>query len=86
MKQASVDKWRKLGYRGRIALFEILRVNDALHELIIQKASAAEIRRVALPKGMVTLQSSGWRHAQRGNTSLSEVMRYADFGREGVEA
>ena len=68
---------RKLGFRGRLGLFEILRVNEDLHDLITQRAPASSLRQVALGKGMVTLQNSGWRHVKAGNTSFPEVMRYA---------
>jgi hypothetical protein len=51
---------RGLGYRGRVGIFEILRVDDTIHELIVQKRSARDIRQEALKFGMTTLQQSGW--------------------------
>jgi len=66
-----------LGYRGRVGLFEILRVDDHLHELIVKKASAHDIRTEALKHGMTTLQQSGWSQAIRGRTSLNEIMRFS---------
>ena len=68
---------RGLGYRGRIGIFEILRVDDSIHELIVQKRSARDIRHEALKFGMTTLQSSGWKQLALGRTSLNEVMRYS---------
>ncbi len=68
---------RGLGYRGRIGIFEILRVDDTIHELIVQKRSARDIRHEALKYGMTTLQSSGWKQLGLGRTSLNEVMRYS---------
>ncbi len=73
------EQCRGLGYRGRVGLFEILRVNEALHELIIKRASSREIREVAEAHGMRTLQASGWEQVQRGGTSLDEIMKYADL-------
>ena len=73
------DHCRKLGYRGRVGLFEILRVNEDIHEMIIHKASARDIRHKAEAQGMSTLQTSGWEQCKRGITSLDEVMRYADL-------
>ena len=68
---------RGLGYRGRVGIFEILRVDDSIHELIVQKRSAREIRHEALKYGMTTLQMSGWEQLALGRTSLNEIMRYS---------
>lgn len=73
------DHCRKLGYRGRVGLFEILQVSEEIHEMIIHKTSARDIRHVAEKQGMSTLQTSGWEQCKRGITSLDEVMRYADL-------
>lgn len=79
------ERCRGLGFRGRVGLFEILRINDAIHELIIRRASAWEIRKLAEQQGMATLQRSGWEQVKRGITSLPEVMRYADVISEEEE-
>lgn len=71
------DECRGLGYRGRVGLFEILRVDDHIHDLIVAKNSAREIREVALKHGMTTLQQSGWNQVLLGRTTLPEIMRYA---------
>jgi type II secretory ATPase GspE/PulE/Tfp pilus assembly ATPase PilB-like protein len=71
---------RNLGYRGRVGLFEILRVDDSIHELIVNKASAHEIRTKAIEHGMSTLQQSGWDQVKRGRTTLDEVMHFANVG------
>ncbi|MEO0795338.1 MAG: GspE/PulE family protein [Verrucomicrobiota bacterium] len=84
-KPVGCDRCRGLGFRGRVGLFEILRINDAIHELIIQRASSWEIRNLAEKQGMVTLQGSGWEQVKRGITSMPEVMRYADIVTEEEE-
>jgi type II secretory ATPase GspE/PulE/Tfp pilus assembly ATPase PilB-like protein len=68
---------RGLGYQGRVGIFEILRVDDSIHELIVQKRSARDIRHEALKFGMTTLQMSGWEQLALGRTSLNELMRYS---------
>jgi len=73
------NKCQNLGFRGRVGIFELMRMNDDIHGLIIKSASAPEIREVALTQGMTTLQESGWAQIKRGLTSLSEVVRYADI-------
>lgn len=70
---------QNLGYRGRVGIFELMRMSDNLHGLIIKSASSPEIREVALSEGMTTLQSSSWSQVKRGLTSLEEVVRYADI-------
>ena len=70
---------QNLGYRGRVGIFELMRMSDDLHGLIINSASAPEIRGVAMSEGMTSLQSSGWAQVKRGLTSLEEVVRYADI-------
>jgi general secretion pathway protein E len=76
------ENCRNLGFRGRVGLFEILRVDESLHELIVRKSSAPEIREVAIRHGMPTLQRSGWNQVRRGRTTLKEVMRFANVGLE----
>lgn len=77
LEAVGCESCRGLGYRGRVGLFEMLRVDDSIHDLIVQKRSAREIRIRALQHGMTTLQSSGWNQLALGRTSLNEVMRYS---------
>jgi len=81
-KAVGCEACRGLGYRGRVGLFEILRVSESIHELIVHRASAREIRKTAVREGMRSLQSCGWAQAKRGMTTLPEIMRYA----EGTES
>jgi type II secretory ATPase GspE/PulE/Tfp pilus assembly ATPase PilB-like protein len=76
---------RNLGYRGRLGLFEILRVDDSIHEMIVGKMSAHQIRREAMKHGMTTLQQSGWEQVKRGRTTFDEVMHFAEVGSETEE-
>ena len=78
---------QNLGYRGRVGIFELMRMSDPIHSLVIKSASAPDIREVALEEGMSTLQGSGWNQIKRGLTTIEEVIRYADgfVGDENVE-
>ena len=78
------ERCQNLGYHGRVGIFELMKMSDAIHSLIIKSASAPEIREVALQQGMTTLQSCGWTQVKRGLTSLDEVIRYADIFAEEV--
>ncbi len=63
------------GYKGRMALFEILHLDDELRELIIKNASTAVLRELARKKGMRSLRESGMLAIYEGQTSIDEVVR-----------
>jgi type II secretory ATPase GspE/PulE/Tfp pilus assembly ATPase PilB-like protein len=69
---------QNLGYRGRVGIFELMRMSDAIHSMVIKNASAPDIREIALEEGMSTLQETGWAQIKRGFTTFEEVIRYAD--------
>ncbi|MDF7799168.1 GspE/PulE family protein [Pontiellaceae bacterium B1224] len=77
------DSCSGIGFRGRVGMFELLQVDETIHSLIVQRASAHDIRRQALANGMRSLQACGWEHAARGQSALSEVMRYAEMAEHG---
>ena len=63
------------GYKGRVALYEVMEVNDELKELILVGASALELKKKALEGGMITLRKSGLMKVALGMTTLEEVVR-----------
>jgi len=63
------------GYRGRVALYEVMPMHDQIRELVLLGASAAEIKKQAVDLGTVTLRQSGIRKMQLGITSIEEVIR-----------
>ncbi|MCL4157332.1 UNVERIFIED_CONTAM: hypothetical protein GTU68_031768 [Idotea baltica] len=69
------DSCRNIGYRGRVGIYEILRVNDKLHDPIVNRAPSPIIREIGRQSGMITLGESGWRLVREGVTSLEEVVR-----------
>jgi general secretion pathway protein E len=69
------DRCRGTGYRGRIGLFEIFRLNEELHELILKRESTRTLTACARKNGMRTLGQSGWEKVKAGHTSLEEVLR-----------
>jgi len=69
------DRCRGTGYRGRIGLFEILKPNDELHDLIVKRESSRVLDKCARQHGMRTLQQSGWAKVKSGQTTLDEVLR-----------
>lgn len=63
------------GYAGRNAIYEILRVDDAVRELVMRNADAGALKRAALDHGMRTLRQDGVLKVRRGLTTAEEVMR-----------
>lgn len=67
------------GYRGRLAIMELLRLDSTLDDLISRRASLHEIRNHALSKGFQPLAVDGLRRARDGSTSIEEVARVVDL-------
>jgi type IV pilus assembly protein PilB len=63
------------GYRGRIAIHEVMLVTEEIERLAVNRASSAEIGRTARDQGMLTLREDGWAKAQLGFTSVEEILR-----------
>ncbi|WP_020183434.1 MULTISPECIES: GspE/PulE family protein [unclassified Methylotenera] len=67
------------GFRGRMAIIELLRVDSDMDALIARRAHLDELRKLALQKGFVTLADDGVRRILEGYTSIDEVMRVIDL-------
>ncbi|MDO5343523.1 MAG: GspE/PulE family protein [Candidatus Saccharibacteria bacterium] len=65
------------GYSGRAGLYEVMDVNEAIQDLIVKRATSAEIQRVAIQQGMITMRQDGYLKALAGITTLEEVNRVA---------
>ncbi len=65
------------GYKGRVGLYEVMDVTEAIQTSIIQRATSAEIQRTAIAEGMVTMRQDGYLKALAGMTTLDEVNRVA---------
>ena len=63
------------GYRGRVALHEIMTLSDEIESLVVTRATGSEIRQVALEQGMVSLREDGWSKVAQGLTTIEEVLR-----------
>ena len=67
------------GYKGRIALMEILRINNKLDSLIARRAHMDELKEIAITQGFVTLAEDGIRRVIEGYTSIEEIGRVVDL-------
>jgi type IV pilus assembly protein PilB len=63
------------GYRGRLALHEVMLMSEELDKLVVSRASSEELRRVAVDQGMMDLRSDGLAKVALGTTTLQEVAR-----------
>ena len=63
------------GYKGRAGLYEVMEVDEEIRELILIGASATELKKKAIERGMITLRRSGLRKVMDGVTTLEEVAR-----------
>jgi type IV pilus assembly protein PilB len=63
------------GYKGRVALYEVLPITERIRDLILQGASTSEIKAAAVEGGMYTLRRSGLEKVRQGQTTIEEVIR-----------
>ena len=63
------------GYRGREGIFELLRTDEGVRQLCIERASSVQVLQYGLRNGLTTLRTDGWRKALLGITSIEEVNR-----------
>ena len=63
------------GYKGRTGLYEVMEVDDDIRELVLVGASAVELKKRAIERGMITLRRSGLVKVAAGMTTLEEVAR-----------
>jgi type IV pilus assembly protein PilB len=63
------------GYKGRVALYEVMLIRENIKEAILQGASVIEIRELGRKNGMRTLREAGLQKIREGMTSLEEIMR-----------
>lgn len=78
-KPTGCKRCGQTGYRGRMAIIELLRIDSDMDALIARRAPLDELRKLALEKGFTTLADDGARRILEGYTSIEEVMRVIDL-------
>lgn len=63
------------GYRGRVALHEVMVVSEQLEQMVVAHATGTDMRAIALKEGMVSLREDGFSKVQQGITTIEEVLR-----------
>ncbi len=66
---------RQLGYQGRLAIYELLVMTEAIRPLILNRSAASTISQRAIEMGMRTLRVDGWEKVKAGITTIEEVLR-----------
>jgi len=66
---------RDSGYKGRLGLYEVMRMSDEIRALIVSRAPVHEIARMAIMQGMRTLADDGYDKVRAGATTIAEVLR-----------
>jgi len=74
-KGRGCDVCNQRGFKGRVGLYEVMRVSEDIRELILSGASAVELRNRAIEEGMITLRHSGLQKIRDGVTTIEEVVR-----------
>jgi len=74
-KGAGCAECNNSGYKGRIALYEVMPINDDIKDLILEGASSGEIKKTAVRLGVKTLRMSGLTKVREEVTSVEEVLR-----------
>jgi type IV pilus assembly protein PilB len=67
----------KLGYMGRIGIYEVLTASEKISRLILERASEQEIENEAILEGMITMKQDGYLKVLQGETTMEEVLRVA---------
>ncbi|MGC9031567.1 MAG: GspE/PulE family protein [Minisyncoccia bacterium] len=68
-------KDKEEGYKGRIGIYEVLKISETIKELILKRASSDVIQEQAIKEGMILMVEDGFLKAARGITSIEEVLR-----------
>ena len=79
-KGRGCDACRQTGYKGRVGIYELMRINEELSEMIVRRAPVSELKEAARANGMITLQEDGFRKAKDGLTTIEEIMRVVFTG------
>ena len=69
------EQCNNFGYRGRVAIYELLRIDPAVEELIAKEPTELEVEKLAFKQGMTTMQEDGILKAIAGGTTFEEVER-----------
>lgn len=73
---AGCERCNRTGYKGRIGIYELMKMNDPVRELINQRAPSVVLKQKSIELGMTTLRQDGIRSIFEGHTTIEEVLKY----------
>ena len=76
---AGCDQCNKTGYKGRMGLYQVMPVSDAMREIIMRGGTSIDLARQAAQEGVLTMRANGLRRVREGVTSLEEVLRVTNL-------
>ncbi|WP_075322066.1 type IV-A pilus assembly ATPase PilB [Acidithiobacillus albertensis] len=79
MGPTGCDECNKTGYKGRIGLYQVMPVSEAMREIIMRGGTAIDLARQAASEGVLTMRQNGLRRIKEGITSLEEVLRVTNL-------
>jgi type II secretion system protein E len=85
MKPTGCEKCRYTGFRGRTAIYEIIKITEELKKLIVERQPSNVLKKQSLSEGMRTIREDGWIKVRAGVTTIDEVLRVTmedEFGGE----
>ncbi|MCK4532330.1 type IV-A pilus assembly ATPase PilB [bacterium] len=74
-KGKGCDNCTNTGYRGRLACYEVMEINDRIRDLVLERASTHVVKQAACEEGMLTLREAAVKKLLSGTTTVEEVMR-----------
>jgi type IV pilus assembly protein PilB len=74
-KGAGCGTCNNTGYKGRVGLYEVMECTENVRQLVLEGASAIELKRISIDDGMLTLRQSGLQKIKDGMTTIDEVVR-----------
>ena len=78
-KIVGCEKCNNTGYLGRVAIYEVMPISEKISKLIVSKAAAYDIQKLAMEEGMLTMKQDGYVKVLEGVTSMDEVIRVAQY-------
>jgi type IV pilus assembly protein PilB len=77
-KGKGCDRCRKTGYTGRLGIYELMVMDDAMRDIVTRNPDVNQLRKLAREKGLVTLRQDGFEKVLKGMTTVDEILRVTE--------
>ena len=72
------DRCRKTGYAGRLGIYELMVMDDALRDMVTRNPDVNQLRKLCRERGLVTLREDGFEKVMKGLTTVDEILRVTE--------